>query len=182
MTSRPPPRCPISLTAPVSAASPGRPEPGPGAGGRLRRGPGPRRHARRTLRADQYRKGHAHPQQQETSDDAQRATEFRDLLIGLTDIRRTALFTLGAARRTANPHDVDAFVDAFRNYAIAVYQSRLSAYSGQTLKVTGSTERAPGDYVVTTVLVDPNGSVRQAADPGRFPRRQGQAAASRCWM
>lgn len=84
--------------------------------------------------------------------------EFRSLLVGLADIRRTALFTLGAARRTAHPHDVNAFVDAFRNYAIAVYQSRLSAYSGQTLKVTGSTERAPGDYVVSTVLVDPNGS------------------------
>lgn len=91
------------------------------------------------------------------SEDAKR-TDFRDLLLGLADIRRTALFTLGAARRTAHPHDVDGFVDAFKNYAIAVYQSRLSAYSGQTLKVTGSTERAPGDYVVTTLLVDPNGS------------------------
>lgn len=84
--------------------------------------------------------------------------EFRNLLLNLADIRRTALFTLGAARRTAHPHDIHAFVDAFKNYAIAVYQSRLSAYSGQRLKVTGSTERAPGDYVVTTILVDPNSS------------------------
>ncbi len=90
--------------------------------------------------------------------DSARRTGFRDLLIGLTDIRRTALFTLGAARRSAHPHDIDAFVDAFKNYALAVYQSRLSAYSGQTLNVTGSTERAPGDYVVTSVLVDPNAS------------------------
>ena len=90
--------------------------------------------------------------------DSARRTGFRDLLLGLTDIRRTALFTLGAARRTAHPHDIDAFVDAFKNYALAVYQSRLSAYSGQTLNVTGSTERAPGDYVVTSVLVDPNAS------------------------
>ncbi len=67
-----------------------------------------------------------------------------------------AMFTLGAARRTATPAEIDAFVDAFRNYAIAIYQTRLSAYSGQTLKVTGSTERAPGDFVVSTVLVDPS--------------------------
>lgn len=88
--------------------------------------------------------------------DSDRRAQFRDFLIGLTDIKRTALFTLGAARRTASPADVDGFVDAFRNYAIAVYQTRLSAYSGQSLKVTGSTERAPGDYVVTTLLVDPS--------------------------
>jgi phospholipid transport system substrate-binding protein len=87
-----------------------------------------------------------------------RRTKFRDLLLGLADARRTALFTLGAARRTTSAHDIDAFVDAFKEYAIAVYQSRLSAYSGQTLKVTGATERAPGDYVVTSVLVNPNAS------------------------
>jgi len=88
--------------------------------------------------------------------DTERRSEFRHFLLGLTDIRRTALFTLGAARRTARPADVNAFVDAFRNYAIAIYQARLSAYSGQQLKVTGSTERAPGDFVVTTLLVDPS--------------------------
>lgn len=92
-----------------------------------------------------------------TLNDSERRAQFRTFLISLTDIRRTALFTLGAARRTASHRDIDRFVDAFRNYAIAVYQTRLSAYSGQTLKVTGSTERAPGDYVVTTLLVDPSG-------------------------
>ena len=89
--------------------------------------------------------------------DAKRREQFRTFLIGLADLRRTATFTLGAARRTAKPADINAFVDAFRDYAIAIYQARLSAYSGQTLKVTGSTERAPGDFVVSTVLVDPHG-------------------------
>ena len=88
--------------------------------------------------------------------DAQRRAQFRDFLTGLTDIRRIAIFTLGAAKRTASQADQDAFVNAFRDYAVAVYESRLSAYSGQTLKVTGATERTPGDTVVQTVLVDPN--------------------------
>ena len=90
--------------------------------------------------------------------DAQRKQEFRNFLITLTDIRRTALFTLGAARRTAAAEDISAFTDAFRDYAIAIYETRLAAYSSQTLKVTGSTERAPGDFVVTTILVDPSGN------------------------
>jgi phospholipid transport system substrate-binding protein len=88
----------------------------------------------------------------------QRRSEFRDFLLGLASLNRTARFTLGVAARTASPQDVDAFTTAFKNYAIAVYQARLSAYSGQTLKVTGSTERAPDDFVVSTVLVDPHAS------------------------
>ena len=34
---------------------------------------------------------------------------------------------------------------AFQNYAVAVYQSYFSKYSGQTSKVTGSQQRSPGD-------------------------------------
>lgn len=97
--------------------------------------------------------------------DTQRRAEFRDFLTSLTDIRRIAMFTLGAARRTATPQEVEAFVDAFRDYAVAVYESRLSAYSGQTLRVTGGTERAPGDDIVTTVLVDPSGKVNNQGEP-----------------
>lgn len=110
--------------------------------------------------------------------DAQRRAEFRDFLTSLTDIRRIALFTLGAARRTAPPAEVDAFVDAFRNYAVAVYETRLNQYAGQWLRVTGSVERGPGDYVVTTMLVDPSGKTngqepievdfRVLSDNGRY--------------
>src|SRR5215472_3963063 len=110
--------------------------------------------------------------------DSQRRSQFRDFLTSLTDIRRIALFTLGPARRTAAVGDVDNFVNAFRDYAVAVYESRLSQYSGQTLKVTGSTEVAANDHVVATVLVDPSGKTsgqepievdfRVVSDSGKF--------------
>jgi len=87
----------------------------------------------------------------------QRASQFEAFLEGLTDISRIGRFTLGNARRAASPADIASFDAAFKNYAIAVYQSRLSAYTGQTLKVTGSTENAPGDFTVKTVMVDPHG-------------------------
>lgn len=89
--------------------------------------------------------------------DTQRRAQFRDFLTSLTDIRRIALFTLGAARRTASPADVDSFATAFREYAVAVYESRLNQYAGQSLRVTGSSEVGPGDTVVNTILVDPTG-------------------------
>jgi phospholipid transport system substrate-binding protein len=92
---------------------------------------------------------------------AQRQEQFRDFLTTLTDLHRIALYTLGAARRTAPPAEQDAFVEAFRNYAFAVYGAEFSKYSGQTLRVTGSMERAPGDELVRTKLVDPHAPAGQ---------------------
>ena len=95
---------------------------------------------------------------------AERDRQFRAFLLSLTDIPRIALFTLGNGRRTATPAEIAAFTDAFRDYATAIYQSRLSKYSGQTLRVTGSQQIAPGDTVVTTNLVDPT-SVNSQRSP-----------------
>ena len=92
--------------------------------------------------------------------EAQRRQEFRDFLIRLSDIRRTALFTLGTGRRTATPAEVSDFVAAFRNYALAIYEARLTAFSGQTLKVTGGVQRAPGDFIIETTLVQPGGDTK----------------------
>ena len=86
----------------------------------------------------------------------QRRDQFETLLLGLVDVRRIAVFTLGQYRRTAPPEDVDAFVSAFRNYAAAAYQSYFSRYTNQTPKVTGSTQRTPTDFIVQTQLIDPN--------------------------
>ena len=92
---------------------------------------------------------------------AQKEQQFEVFLIGLTDMKRIAMFTLGQYRRSASPADLDAFAAVFQNYATAVYQSYFRKYSGQTLKVTGSTEVKPTDFVVTTQLIDPG----QAGQP-----------------
>jgi phospholipid transport system substrate-binding protein len=86
----------------------------------------------------------------------QRRDQFETLLLGLVDVRRIGLFTLGQYRRTAPPDDVEAFINAFKNYATAAYQSYFAKYTNQTLKVTGSTQRSPTDFIVQTLLTDPN--------------------------
>ena len=86
----------------------------------------------------------------------QRRDQFETLLLGLVDVRRIGLFTLGQYRRTAPPEDVEAFLGAFKNYVSASYQSYFSKYTNQTLKVTGSTQRSPTDFIVQTQLIDPN--------------------------
>lgn len=85
----------------------------------------------------------------------QRRDQFEGLLLTLVDVRRIALFTLGQYRRTASEADVEAFINAFKNYAAAAYQSYFAKYTDQTLKVIGSTQRSPTDFIVQTNLVDP---------------------------
>ena len=86
---------------------------------------------------------------------AAKRDQFEDFLLDLTDLKRIADFTLGQYRRSASPADVAAFQTAFQNYAVSVYQFYFSKYSGQTLKVTGSTQRARTDTIVSTQLIDP---------------------------
>jgi phospholipid transport system substrate-binding protein len=88
----------------------------------------------------------------------QRRDQFEGLLLTLVDVRRIALFTLGQYRRSAPPDDVEAFVNAFKNYAAAAYQSYFAKYTDQTLKVIGSTQRSPTDFIVQTNLVEPGSS------------------------
>ena len=92
----------------------------------------------------------------------QRRDQFEGLLLTLVDVRRIALFTLGQYRRSAPPDDVEAFVNAFKNYAAAAYQSYFAKYTDQTLKVIGSTQRSPTDFIVQTNLVDPNSNQQPA--------------------
>ncbi len=86
----------------------------------------------------------------------QRRVQFQQFILGLTDMRRIANFTLGQYKRTATPAEQDQFAAAFQAYATAVYQSYFSKYSGQTLRVTGSQVRQPGDTIVTTQMIDPS--------------------------
>jgi phospholipid transport system substrate-binding protein len=88
----------------------------------------------------------------------QRRDQFEGLLLSLVDVRRIALFTLGQYRRSAPPDDVEAFVNAFKNYAAAAYQSYFAKYTDQNLKVIGSTQRSPTDFIVQTNLVDSGSS------------------------
>ncbi|MGA9794047.1 MAG: ABC transporter substrate-binding protein [Rhizomicrobium sp.] len=93
---------------------------------------------------------------------ADRRGQFETLLLSITDLDRTADFTLGSYRKTAPGADVSAFISQFQNYAIAVYQSYFARYQGETLKVTGAVAHAPGDVVVSTVLIDPHAANGEA--------------------
>ena len=104
----------------------------------------------------------------------QRRDQFKALLIGLVDTRRVALYTLGQYRNGAAPADIDAFAAAFQDYASAAYQTYFSKYTNQTLKVTGSTQRNPTDFVVHSQLISPGSSQQPAPVDFRVRTDQGK--------
>lgn len=88
--------------------------------------------------------------------------QLESVLLGMTDTKRIATFTLGAYAQKASQADQDAFAGAFQNYSVAVYRSYFSRFSGQTLTVAGSSQRAPDDIIVVTKLIDPRAPSGQA--------------------
>ncbi len=83
----------------------------------------------------------------------ERRTRFAAFVLGVTDVKRVALFLLGQYAVSASPADTDAYVAAYQTYVLAMYQSYFARYAGQSLRVTDSHERAPNDFVVRTSMV-----------------------------
>lgn len=109
--------------------------------------------------------------------DVQRRAQIHDLLASLLDTTKIGLFALGSARATASQADLDDYVAAFKAFMIASYETRLGGYGGQSLKVTGVIDHAPGDYIVSAVMVDPDSpddpdpvrvDFRVLGEPGKF--------------
>ena len=83
----------------------------------------------------------------------ERRRRFAAFLLGLTDMRRVAIFLLGQYAAQAAPADLDAYVAVYQDYILSMYQSYFARYAGQSLHVRASRERAPGDYIVNTDMV-----------------------------
>ena len=86
----------------------------------------------------------------------QRRDKFQAFLMSLADTSAISQYTLGQYRRGAAPADIAAFDAAYKDYALAVYQTYFDKFSGQSLKVTGSYAPNPGESVVKTVMIDPH--------------------------
>jgi len=78
---------------------------------------------------------------------------FRAFVDEVADVPRITQFVLGKYARVATPAQRQAFATVFREYASNVYESRLDEYHGETLKVTGSVVRRPGDVIVNSLVV-----------------------------
>lgn len=87
-----------------------------------------------------------------------RIRDFRAVVNEIADIPRITHFVLGKYARTATPAQTQAFAAVFHEYAQNVYEHRLGDFHGDTVRVTGSVMRKPGDVVVNTTVSGPSNS------------------------
>jgi phospholipid transport system substrate-binding protein len=83
---------------------------------------------------------------------AEKKQDFYAFVNQAADVPRITDFVLGRYKRQITPAQYQQFTQAFRVYADSVYESRIGDYTGETLKVTGSVVRAPGDVVVSSMV------------------------------
>lgn len=88
---------------------------------------------------------------------AQRVARFHQLFREDFDVPGIARFVLGRYWKTATPEEQEEFVKLFEDYIALVYSNQLAAYSGETLKVTGSRTSAE-EAVVASEIIRPTGS------------------------
>jgi phospholipid transport system substrate-binding protein len=84
--------------------------------------------------------------------DAQKQATFHRAIDDLADVPKITNFVLGKYARAITPAQRAQFTPVFRTYAESVYRNRLNDYHGETLRVTGSTVRKPGDVIVNTQI------------------------------
>jgi phospholipid transport system substrate-binding protein len=83
---------------------------------------------------------------------AEKIRAFRAFVDQVADVPAITHFVLGKYNRTITPDQYQRFAAAFREYASNIYETRLDDYHGETLKVTGSVVRKPGDVIVTSQI------------------------------
>ncbi len=66
-------------------------------------------------------------------------------------------FVIGQYARRFTPEELQAYQQAFRTYALAVYENELDAYRGNEVVIEGSTDRTANDSIVDTSIARADG-------------------------
>jgi ABC-type transporter MlaC component len=90
---------------------------------------------------------------------SERRRRFHDQLLSMVDVKRVALFTLGLYARSAAQGALEKFELAFEDFLTEVYLRGLDSYTD--LRITGSSERARDDVIVSVAASDASGKSSQ---------------------
>lgn len=88
----------------------------------------------------------------ESLDAEARTDQFGSYMEEFTDIDAVSNFVIGKYARRFSDSELANYREAFKRYALAVYEVELDRYRGEEINVTGSTERNERDAIVETVI------------------------------
>lgn len=84
------------------------------------------------------------------------AAEFLSLLDRKTALAQVASFALGRTWRDMSETQRAAYQQAFRRYISRTYQKRFGEYSGEDIRVTGSTDAGQKGVLVKSQVIRPS--------------------------
>lgn len=85
-----------------------------------------------------------------TLDASARTAAFEDYMDQFTDLDAVSNFVIGRYAREFSEAELAEYREAFRAYALAVYENELDRYRGERVEVIGSFDRTPRDSIVNT--------------------------------
>lgn len=86
-----------------------------------------------------------------------KATTLENIFATAVDFDWVGKFVLGRHFRAAAPAQQLAYLNAYKPFLIKNYVSRLTKYTGQTYKITGTRKGTDGASLVSMQLLDPSG-------------------------
>ena len=87
----------------------------------------------------------------------ERTSLFSGYMEQFANIDAVSKFVIGKYAKRFNPDELGRYQQAFRTYALAVYQNQLDDYRGNEVVVEGSTDRSPSDSIVDTTIARADG-------------------------
>ncbi|MEL6244058.1 MAG: ABC transporter substrate-binding protein [Pseudomonadota bacterium] len=82
----------------------------------------------------------------------ERTAAFNAYMDEFTDMKAVSNFAIGKYARRFTPDELARYREAFRTYALAVYEVQLDQYRGEGVVVEGSTDRNERDSIVDTTI------------------------------
>lgn len=83
---------------------------------------------------------------------AERTEAFSGYMDEFADFNAISNFVIGKYARRFSSDEMTRYRQAFRNYALAVYENELDAYRGEAVTVSGSVDRSATESIVNTVI------------------------------
>lgn len=102
----------------------------------------------------------------------ERTALFSRYMEEFADINAVSRFVIGKYANRFSSEDLQRYQQAFRTYALAVYENELDDYRGNEVIVKGSTDRTPTDSIVDTSIPRQDGKAMNVR--WRVLKRNGQ--------
>ncbi len=87
-------------------------------------------------------------------DEATKEAKLNDVFLKSVDTKWIGKFSLGQYWRSITPDQQTAFLELYSKYLTGMYVPNFRKYTGNVVKVLGSKEVRPNEYLVQTVLVN----------------------------